>query len=179
MLANFLLGISLAMDCFAIALSQGLRADSENKHLLRLALLFGFFQGGMLLVGWLGGSFVFRFLGNYTDWLAAALLAAIGLKMLKEGNTVETSELEPILGPWKDYFLLSIATSIDALAAGISLPALRLSIFEATLMVALTSTGLALVGAYAGRRLGEQWGAHAEKIGGLVLLGLAFKVLVF
>ncbi len=169
------------MDCFAIALSQGLRPDSGqngHRHLLRLALLFGLFQGGMLLLGWAGGSLLERFLGSYTDWLAALLLAGIGLKLLKESGESE-SDQEPELQRMQDYLLLSIATSIDALAAGISLPSLKISVVLATAMVGLTSTGLALIGGFAGKKLGEKWGPQAEKFGGIVLLGLALKVLFF
>lgn len=181
MFAALLLGLSLAMDCFAIALSQGLRSDSDqagNRHLLRLALLFGLFQGGMLLIGWSGGHMLFRLLGPYTDWIAALLLAGIGIKMLKESMETEHEE-EIKLNRWKDYLLLSIATSIDALAAGVSLPSLNLSVSLATGMVGITSTGLALIGGFAGKKLGEKWGPLAEKGGGLVLLGLAIKVLIF
>lgn len=169
------------MDCFAIALSQGLRPNSGqngHQHLLRLALLFGLFQGGMLLLGWAGGSLLVRVLGPYTDWLAALLLAGIGLKMLKESGESE-SEQEPELLRMQDYLLLSIATSIDALAAGISLPSLKISVVLATAMVGFTSTGLALIGGFAGKKLGEKWGPQAEKFGGIVLLGLALKVLFF
>lgn len=185
MIAALLLGLSLAMDCFAIALSQGLRPNSGqngHQHLLRLALLFGLFQGGMLLLGWAGGSLLVRVLGPYTDWLAALLLAGIGLKMLKESGESESeqeSEQEPELQRWQDYLLLSIATSIDALAAGISLPSLKISVVLATAMVGFTSTGLALIGGFAGKKLGEKWGPQAEKFGGIVLLGLALKVLFF
>jgi len=180
LIAALLLGLSLAMDCFAIALSQGLRPDSGQSHLLRLSLLFGLFQGGMLLIGWLGGNLLLGLLGPYTDWLAALLLGGIGLKMLKESteNRAEM-EAEPELNRWKDYLLLSIATSIDALAAGISLPVLNISVVLATAVVGVTSTGLALVGGFAGQKLGEKWGPQAERFGGLVLLGLALKVLFF
>lgn len=168
------------MDCFAIALSQGLRPDSSRAHLWCLAVLFGLFQGGMLLLGWAGGSLLVQVLGPYTHWLAALLLAGIGFKMLNESSANQAeAEAEPELQHWRDYLLLSVATSIDALAAGISLPALQISVALATGMVAFTSTGLALLGGFAGKKLGEKWGAQAEKLGGLVLMGLAIKALLF
>lgn len=185
MFASFLLGLSLAMDCMAIALSQGLRQDTSHTHLFRLALLFGIFQGGMLWLGWSGGYLLLQNLGSATDWLAALLLAGIGVKMLKEAHEAETHEIQAdstetlALQRFKDYLLLSLATSMDALAAGISLPALQLPVGMATAMTGFISFTLALIGAYAGRRLGSHFGSRAEILGGLVLIGLGLKVLLF
>ncbi|PIQ28284.1 hypothetical protein COW36_04380 [bacterium (Candidatus Blackallbacteria) CG17_big_fil_post_rev_8_21_14_2_50_48_46] len=177
MIQSFFLGMSLAMDCFAISLSQGMRNGSGHKHLLRLALLFGIFQGGMLLAGWAGGNLLMQAMGPAIDWLAALLLVGIGVKMLKESRE-EESEEEPELNQIRDYFILSIATSIDALAAGISLPSLHIPVLMATLMTGFTSLGMALIGGYSGKRLGEHLGSRAEMMGGLVLIGLGIKVLL-
>ena len=179
MLASLLLGLSLAMDCLAIALSQGLRSGVRHRHLIRLALLFGLFQGGMLLAGWAGAFLLLSRLGAIMDWIAALLLAGIGLKMLREAFAAEDEDESPELNRWRDYLVLSLATSIDALAAGLTLPALQLSVPLATLMTGLTSLGMALLGGYAGRLLGSHFGQRAEILGGLVLIGLGVKVLLF
>ncbi len=177
---GLLLGLSLAMDCFAIALSQGLKPNPKPAFLIRLAILFGVFQGGMLLIGHLGGAWITGWLGPYADWLAAGMLGGIGIKMLLEGIGSEEEADESIeLSGMRDSLVLSIATSIDALAAGLSLGSLKIPVIFATLCVGITSLLLGLLGGFSGKQLGGLLGKKAEIFGGLVLIGLGIKVLVF
>lgn len=179
-LSPMVLGLTLALDCFAIAISQGLSlpAEASRRPLVILALLFGLFQAGMLLLGYLTGGALLGSLGAMADWIAALLLFFIGGKMLKEGFEDSDDEGVSLLRP-RDFILLAVATSIDALAAGVSLVALKTSVWSTALWVGFTSTGLALLGGFAGKQLGEKLGQHAEKIGGLVLIGLGLKILLF
>lgn len=176
MVTSLLLGFSLALDCFAIALSQGLRAPAPRKLLL-LALLFGLFQGGMLLLGAGAIEIMAPLLAPFMNWVAAILLIAVGGKMLLEGLREEPHEAEalPHLGA---YVLLSFATSMDALAAGLSLSALQLPLLVTTLAVTGFSAGMALFGGFFGRHLGPYLGERAEVLGGLVLIALGIKVLL-
>lgn len=178
LLPLLLLGFSLALDCFAISISQGIRT-SELKPMLILAILFGVFQGGMLLLGHLTGSLLTGFLTQGMNWIAAALLGVIGVKMLLESRENDHEDEEPApLTHTRDYLLLSIATSIDALAAGISLKSLSLDALQATLVVGIFSFGLALLGSQFGKQLGVHLGKRAELFGGLVLIGLGIKSLL-
>lgn len=176
MITLLLLGLSLAMDCFAIAITQGLRTNL-HRPLLILALLFGLFQGGMLASGHLLGLGIGSLLSSYMDWVAAALLLWIGGKMLKEGLFPDPDSEGVELTRTRDYLFLSIATSIDALAAGLSLHTLGLNALLASLMVGLTSLLMGLAGGFFGKQLGNHLGAYSEILGGIVLIGLAFKVL--
>jgi putative Mn2+ efflux pump MntP len=179
-LSPMILGLTLALDCFAIAICQGLGlpAGVSRRPLVILALLFGVFQAGMLLIGYFTGGTLLNSLGAMADWIAALLLFFIGGKMLKEGFEEGEDEEVSLLRP-RDFVLLAIATSIDALAAGVSLVALKTSVWSTAIWVGLTSTGLALLGGFAGKQLGESLGRHAEKVGGLVLIGLGLKILLF
>lgn len=178
MITALLLGFSLALDCFAIALSQGLALATTpvgKQKLLNLALCFGFFQGGMLLMGYGGSHVLLAGLAQWTHIIAALLLWGIGGKMIWESRS-EEHENQP-LQRIRDYVALSVATSIDALAAGITLPALQVVWWQATLLVGFTSFGLGLLGGLGGKRLGAHLGERAELFGGLVLIGLGFKAI--
>lgn len=170
-----LLGFSLALDCFAISISQGIRSAAA-RPLVMLALLFGLFQGGMLLLGHVAGQLLAGFLSWGMKGLAAVLLVGIGLKMLRESRETEAEEAASLVR-LQDYLLLSIATSIDALAAGISLNSLGIDALLATAVVGLFSLGLGLAGGFFGKQLGERFGKRAEMFGGLVLIALGLKSL--
>lgn len=178
--AALLLGFSLALDCFAISISQGIRT-SAVRPLVTLALLFGLFQGGMLLLGHLAGDWLSALLAGGMYWLAAALLFAIGIKMLLESRETDAGDAPEAALPLNrvgDYLLLSIATSIDALAAGVTLGSLEIPVWLATGVVGFFSLLLALLGGHFGKRLGEQFGKRAELFGGLVLIALGVKSLL-
>lgn len=177
LITESILGLSLALDCFAIAISQGLR-QIPSRSLLRLALCFGLFQGGLLVLGYLGSLALSLFFSTYMPWLAAGLLFWIGTKMIKEGLEKDPDS-ENLSGlSLKTYLLLSIATSIDALAAGLTLSSLELTVWRTTLLVAFCSFGLTLVGGYYGSKLGKALGQRAEVFGGIVLIALGLKALL-
>ncbi|MGV3526917.1 MAG: manganese efflux pump MntP family protein [Candidatus Sericytochromatia bacterium] len=167
-----LLGFSLALDCFAIAISQGVKC-TRLRPLFTLAVLFGFFQGGMLLLGHFAGALLSGLLARGMDFVAAALLVGIGVKMIHESRAEHEDPAD--LRRWRDYLVLSLATSLDALAGGLSLSSLQLPIGLTTGMVALLSFGLAGIGGSFGAILGERFGKRAELFGGLVLIALAVK----
>lgn len=168
-----LLGCSLALDCFAIAISQGIRSRKQ-RPLLILALLFGLFQGGMLLLGDLASSLVSGLFSRGMDFVAAALLIFIGIKMLRESREEADGEAAE-LGEMRDYLVLSLATSIDALAGGFSLASLGIGTVLAVTATTLFSFGLALLGGLFGSALGAHFGKQAELFGGIVLIALGIK----
>ncbi|MBF2054839.1 MAG: manganese efflux pump [Candidatus Sericytochromatia bacterium] len=177
-----LLGLSLAMDCFAIGISQGLRG-LKGRALWQLAILFGLFQGGMLLLGHLAGLLLSQWFSAAMPWLAAGLLFWIGGKMLAEGlgdDDSDDADEKPSAAStrWRDFVVLSVATSIDAFAAGVSLHSLHTPLGLAVGLTALTSLLLGWLGGRFGHRLGHWLGQRAEVFGGLVLIGLGLKALL-
>lgn len=177
-LNSILIGVSLSLDCFAISISQGLRKNSNHvKAILILSFLFALFQSGMLVIGYFAGSFSSGFLGNLTTWISALLLFFIGGKMLKEAFEVESDDEENV-NNFRDYMVLSISTSIDALAAGFALTTLNVNWIVTTICVGIVCFILSMAGGFFGRLIGEKFGKRSEIFGGLILIGLGISVLV-
>jgi len=172
------LSIGLAMDATAVAAARGLAA---REHTVRdgtaLALAFGLFQGVMPVIGWALSEAFGAVLGAWDHWIAFGLLCALGAKMLHEALTHDEGKpIEP-LGA-RMLVTLAFATSVDALAAGITLPALGAPIGIAVLAIGLVTAVLSALGFALGRRLGAMAGRRLDAFGGLVLIGLGVKVLV-
>lgn len=176
-----LLGIAfaLAMDAFAVALGAGLNLPRlTGRHLFRLGFHFGLFQALMPIVGWLAGLTVQRWIVAFDHWIAFGLLAYVGGKMLWEAlhkEEAETTASDPTRG-WS-LVVLSVATSIDALAVGLTLALLNISVWYPALVIGLVAGVMTLAGMLLGRRLGRAWGPRVEILGGLILLGIGFKIL--
>lgn len=171
---SIFLAVSLSMDCFAISVSQGLKKSSnQTKSILVLAFLFTIFQSGMLIFGFFIGYYSIEYLGNLTKWISAFLLLAIGIKMIKESFENENIEI-PI--DWKSYLLLSIATSIDAFAAGFTLTELKLDWKITSIYVGMICLTFSILGGFLGNRIGEQFGKRSEIFGGIILIFLGIKI---
>ncbi len=174
-----LIALGLAMDCLAVSLGIG-TGDSKKRArtIFRLAFHFGLFQGGMVFLGWLAGSRIVDLISSFDHWIAFGLLAFVGVRMLKESfsDKQEEKQAEPTRG-WS-LVLLSIATSIDALAVGLSLAFMDGSILAASLLVGGVSFLLSVGGYLCGCRLGERFGKRMELLGGLILIGIGVKVLL-
>jgi putative Mn2+ efflux pump MntP len=172
------LALGLAMDAFAVSVAAGIRiAELKSRHVARLALSFGFFQFFMPVVGWLAGRGLSKWLQAFDHWVAFGLLALIGGKMLWESfRLAESPAKDPTRG-WT-LLLLSIATSVDALAVGLSLALLEVSIWFPSLVIGVVAAVLSALGAIFGSRLGRRFGVWAERFGGLVLDGIGVKILV-
>ncbi len=174
-----LTAIGLAMDCLAVSLSCGIVLPGfERRDALRLGLFFGGFQGLMFFLGWAGGTTFADYIGAVDHWIAFILLLVIGLKMIREGleNDFECANLD--IRNLKVIITLSIATSIDALAIGISYALLDIAILVPTLVIALASFGFAFAGGTFGCKLGERFGKRMEILGGIILIGLGLKILL-
>jgi putative Mn2+ efflux pump MntP len=177
-----LLGIGLAMDATAVAAARGLAAPRIRPHeILLVAGLFGGFQALMPLVGWLIGSQLGPSWRAGNHWVAFVVLSGIGGKMLWESRATETRERarrdeDPFgLGI---MLLLAVATSIDALAVGVTLPMLGAPLVASVLTIGITTGALSAAGLLAGRRFGVILGKRLDAIGGVVLIGLGVKFLV-
>ena len=175
MIEILLLAVGLAMD--ATAASAGIGAAERTPRLVvAAAALFGLFQAGMTAIGWVGGVTVATWAAAWDHWLAFFLLLGIGLHMLWEAWSHEPDDrpspgLLALLG-------LAVATSIDALAAGLTLPVLGVGGAVAIGTIGIVTTALSLAGGLLGHWLGDRFGAKLEIAGGLVLIGIGVKVLV-
>lgn len=176
-----LLGIALAlaMDAFAVALGTGMNlATLTGRHLFRLGFHFGLFQALMPIIGWLAGIGLQQKIAAWDHWIAFGLLASVGGHMLWEARS-EAHEEKDLKDPTRGLSLviLSVATSIDALAVGFSLSVLGVSIWTPALVIGLVAGALTVAGMLLGRRVGDRWGPRVEVLGGLILIGIGLKIL--
>lgn len=174
------IALALAMDAFAVALSAGLILPRlTGRHLFRFGFHFGLFQALMPVLGWLAGVSIRNYIEAFDHWLAFGLLTLVGGKMLWEAWTADEEapkEGDPTRGI--SLVMLSIATSIDALAVGLSLAVLGVTIWVPALVIGLVAGALTICGMLLGRRLGLVWGPRVETLGGLVLIGIGVKILL-
>lgn len=170
------IAVGLAMDAVAVSMAGGAMIRCVRlQHALRMAVLFGGFQGLMPLIGYLAGSGARGYLLTAGAWVAFGLLAGIGIKMMWESRLVKDSNTcDP--ARWSVIFLLAIATSIDALAAGFSLAMLDWSIWLPVVIIGLVTFGLSLGAVYLGSWIGNRYGSWIEFSGGVILLGIAVKI---
>lgn len=172
-----LIGIGLAMDCFAVSLAVGAsRPASRYRTALLLAAVFGFFQGGMTLAGWGLGIGFASYISAYDHWVAFLLLAGIGAKMIREGVR-EDGERTPAALTLATVTLLAIATSIDALAVGISFAFLDLFPLVPALIIGIISLVFSLCGVIFGTKLEDLIGRKADILGGVILIFIGVRVL--
>lgn len=173
------IAVGLAMDAFAVSIAAGLNMPRVTpRPVFRIAFHFGLFQFIMPVLGWLVGKEVASRLGLFDHWIAFALLALVGGKMLHEAWADDKTESRA--DPTKGMMLvtLSVATSIDALAVGLSFAFLHTSIWFPSAVIGIVTAALSAVGMSGGSRFGAKWGRWAEAAGGSVLLLIGGKILV-
>ena len=173
------LAVALAMDAFAVALGTSLALPTVTRgHLFRLGFHFGLFQALMPVLGWLAGLTVQRWIVDFDHWVAFGLLAFVGGRMLWGAFHPEETTLrgDPTRG-WS-LVMLSIATSIDALAVGLSLAMLDVSIWFPSLLIGAVAALLTLAGMQLGKRLAGHWGRRVEIAGGVVLIAIGVRILI-
>ncbi len=180
-LSIIIIGIGLAMDCFAVSISKGICLKRIKwSKVLRMAFLFGFFQGFMPLIGFLGGLTFSAFISASDHWIAFILLGFIGIKMFIEGLKPINPNCELPQHPfrWKNLILLAIATSIDALATGIIFVPFPDKIWLGAIIIGFISFVFSIIGVYAGLRFRKKFRFNVEIIGGIILFGLGTKILL-
>ena len=176
-----LIALALAVDAFAVALAAGISLPWVGKrHTFRLAWHFGLFQAGMNIIGWGAGLTVRSYIERFDHWLAFGLLTLVGGKMIVEAFTLEDEgrqERDPTRG--RTLILLSIATSIDSLAVGLSFAVLKVSVWFPSLVIGLVATVLTAIGLHLGRVVGSasRLGQKVEIGGGLVLIAIGLHLL--
>jgi manganese efflux pump family protein len=172
------IAVALAMDAFAVSLASCCRLRRLDRgHVARLALAFGWFQFMMTALGWLAGRGLSRWISAVDHWIAFGLLAVIGGHMLWESwRPHEESAKDPTRG-WM-LLTLAVATSIDALAVGVSLAVLKVSIWVPSAVIGIVAAVITTIGALFGSRLGRRFGVWAERFGGVVLIAIGVRILV-
>lgn len=177
-----LLGVGLAMDAFAVSICKGLAMRKVNKkQAVIIALFFGGFQAIMPVIGWLLCKGFQTYIEAFDHWIAFALLAFIGMKMIIETlsekeEDIVVEKMDPPLD-MKEMFMLAIATSIDALAVGISLAALDRPIVESATIIGVVTFIISIVGVYIGNFFGNRYKKRAELAGGIILVLIGVKIL--
>ena len=186
MLTYLLVAVGLSMDAFAVSVSSGICiTELRFSHALRASLSFGLFQFLMPVAGWLLGGTFRAYIEGLDHWIALGLLALIGAKMIKESFEIEDPEscddeaaAKGGILDLKSLLALSVATSIDALAVGLSYSMLREPILLPSIIIGLVTFGLCLVGTEFGKRLGARFERWAEVAGGAVLIGIGLKIAI-
>lgn len=176
----FLIGIGLSMDAFAVAICKGLGMERINKRdTLLLALFFGGFQALMPLTGYLLGSRFASYIERWDHWIAFVLLAFIGGNMIRESREQEEEEAKHCGSiRYRELFTLAVATSIDALAVGVSFAFLGVHIAPAVTLIGCTTFVLTLVGVWVGNLFGSRYKSRAELTGGIILILIGVKILL-
>ena len=174
-----ILALALSADAFAVSISGGVSTKHVNlSKSLKMALFFGVFQGLMPLIGWFAGATFYYYIKDYGSWIALALLSAIGIKMIIGSFNHENEDVKNYFNT-KALFLLAIATSIDALAAGFSLNFLEVDIFIPAIIITIITFIVSLLGILIGKKAGNIFGRKAEIAGGLILIGIGIRLVIF
>ncbi len=168
-----LLAIGVSMDAFAVSICRGVKLkEVKLKHSLEVGLYFGGFQALMPIIGYFIGGQFYDLIKSLDHWISFFLLGFIGLKMLKESfDCDENDESQSML-------ILSIATSVDALAVGISLALLNINIIVAALFIGITTFTFSIIGINIGTKFGIKYKSKAEIMGGIILIGIGFNILI-
>ena len=178
-----LMGVGLSMDAFAVSICKGLSMRKVNKkQCLVIGLFFGGFQALMPFIGWVLGSRFEQYITSIDHWIAFILLGFIGGKMVVEAirekdEAVEVRKMDPPLD-FKEMFILAIATSIDALAVGITFAFLQVPIVEAISIIGITTFMISVIGVYVGNFFGNRYKKKAELVGGMILILIGVKILL-
>ena len=174
MIEALLLAMALAMDAFAVALTQGARFQPGLLGGALIAITFGLFQAFMPLIGWGIGALAFAYVEAVDHWIAFGLLSFLGVRMLG-GHVGEDEAMQRLTGP--ALLVAGVATSIDAHAAGVTLPTLEVTPWIAVALIGVMTAVMSATGVALGRVAGDRWGAWAERAGGVILIALGCKIL--
>lgn len=173
-----LLAVGLAMDAFAVSICKGLKMKTmDYKYATLIAAMFGIFQAVMPLIGWVLGKQFERYITNIDHWIAFFLLAFIGGKMIVEAFREGEEGVCPVTYDVKDILMLAIATSIDALAVGITFAFLNMEIIRPIFIIGGITFVLSMIGVMVGNRFGAKYKSKAELAGGIILVLIGLKIL--
>jgi putative Mn2+ efflux pump MntP len=174
-----LIAVGLAMDAFAVSIVMGsLHKDLRVRHALHMALFFGGFQTFMPVLGFFAGLGLKEYITAFDHWIAFGLLCLVGGKMIYESFRLEAAERNRDPSDLLTLLALSLATSIDALAVGVTFSLLEVSLALAVSIIGMVTFGLSWLGVFLGKRFGYLLGRKAEILGGLILIAIGVKILI-
>lgn len=174
-----IIALGLAMDAFAVSIASGAGLRKcELKTVLRIALFFGTFQGIMPVIGWAASQHFKGYVAGIDHWIAFALLVGVGIKMIYESQKIRADEPEICAISNATLFILAIATSIDALAVGLSISFIDVAIAGPALLIGGVTFILSTAGVYIGDRIGHCFEGKIEILGGILLIGIGAKILL-
>jgi len=172
------IALALAMDACAVAISYGVAMkELRVRAAFRIAFAFGSFQAFMPVVGYMAGLGVRRFIQDYDHWVAFGLLAVIGIKMISESFSLDGAKRSTDADHIPTLLLLSVATSIDALAVGMSLSLLKVDIIQPALVIGAVTFAVSYLGTVLGTMVGHLFERKMEFAGGLILIAIGLKIL--
>lgn len=178
----FILSLALCFDTFAVSLSSGICLPYIERWIfIKIVSVFAVFQTGLALFGWLAGSSLLKYIESVDHWLAFVLLFYIGGKMVYGYLFTKSEEICVDLRITRTLLTVAVATSIDALAVGVTLAIINLSMAKmciALVFIALTTALSAMAGIKGGRRIGAKAGKRSELLGGVILMAIGIKILV-
>ncbi len=174
-----IIAVGVSMDAFAVSICKGLSVPSlKPKHALQTALWFGGFQALMPLIGYYLGIHFAEFVSSVDHWIAFVLLGIIGGNMIKEALQKEDEvNVDPDFS-FRTMFTMAVATSIDALAIGISFAFLSVNIWEAVILIGITTGLFSGVGVYVGNIFGSRYKSKSEFAGGIILIIMGVRILI-
>lgn len=177
-----LIAIGLSMDSLAVSIAAGIIMDKFHiRNIFRIAFFMAMFQGLMPLFGWLAGINFKSEIEAYDHWIAFGLLTFLGIKMIREGiSSGKEEEEENSFDPTKvaTILSLSVATSIDALAVGVSFAFLQIKVILPVIIISITTFIFSFAGASFGTKFGNKYNLPMEIIGGIILIGIGLKILL-
>ncbi len=172
------IAVGVSMDAFAVSICKGLSVRTVRpSHMLKTGLWFGGFQALMPMIGYFVGVHFADVVSSVDHWIAFILLAFIGGNMIKEARSEEEEEPNPDFS-FKTMLTMAVATSIDALAVGVSLAFLRVEIWSAILIIGVTTGLFSMAGVKIGNVFGSRYKSSSELVGGIILLLIGVKILV-
>jgi putative Mn2+ efflux pump MntP len=171
----FFIAVGLAMDACVISISKGMVHKTTVKQALIIALLFGVFQGGMTIIGWLLGIHIQNIVSTFAPWIAFILISIVGIKMIYESFLDDKPSSDFSL---KEISVLAIATSIDAFVVGISFAIIKTPVLSPAIIIGIITFILSFIGVYLGKRLGHLFGREIEILGGIILIGIGLFILI-
>lgn len=176
---SFLVAIGLAMDACAVSIGIGTGNQARGlRAAFRLAFHFGLFQMGMTLIGWTVGATIADLINHFDHWIALGLLSYVGLRMIRSGLRPDQDSYLKDPSRGSVLVMLSVATSLDALAVGLSMALLKQPVWVPAIIIGIVALIFSAIGFRAGRKLGQRFGKRIEILGGLILLEIGVRILV-
>lgn len=172
------IAVGVSMDAFAVSICKGLSVSTlKPRHIVSTGLWFGGFQALMPLIGYFAGVNFSDLVSSVDHWIAFVLLGFIGVNMIRESRSAECEDVSPDFS-FRTMLTMAVATSIDALAVGVSLAFLNVDIWMSVLLIGITTAVFSMIGVNVGNVFGSRYKSTAELLGGLILVIMGVKILM-